>query len=486
VGDLRAAVQLPRPGLPRGCEARAGGGGGTPSVSSDGLTYEFTVRPGFRFSPPSNEPVTAKAFERAIERTLSSKIGSFGAELLADIVGARAYIAGRAKRIAGLSSHGDKLAIRLESRTPNLPARLASPFFCAVPPSTPITPQGVDAIPSAGPYYVASHIPKRSLVLRRNPGYDGARPQRLAEIRYRIGVPAEKGVAAVEAGRADYMVLRPIEDPGVTARQERRLVSRYGPHSDAARAGRQRLFSQPVPNIYYFVFNTRRGPFTDVRMRRAVNFAMDRRALAQHTGLGEAGLPTDQFLPPGMPGFEDAAIYPLGGPDLRAARRLTAGTRRHAVLYTCNLPGCTRHGKILQSNLEAIGIDLDVRQFTIGEMFERTRNPREPFDIAYSNWYLDVADPFSYINLQFGREGYRPGLFHDAAMQGRMVAANRLVGTARVRAYARLDRDLAARAVPGAVFASGSASYFLSARMGCQVLHPIYGLDLAALCIRRD
>jgi YVTN family beta-propeller protein len=459
---------------------------GAPSVSSDGLTYEFTIRPGFRFSPPSNEPVTAKAFERAIERTLSSKVGSFGAELLADIEGARAYIAGRAERIAGLSSHGAKLAIRLESRTPNLPARLASPFFCAVPPSTPITPQGVELIPSAGPYYVASHIPKRSLVLRRNPGYHGPRPQRLAEIRYRIGVPAEKGVAAVEAGRADYMVLHPIESPGVSAEQERRLVSRYGPHSDAARAGHQQLFSQPVPNIYYFAFNTRRGPFKDVRVRRAVNYAIDRRALAHHTGLGEAGVPTDQFLPPGMPGFEDAAIYPLGGPDLRAARRLAGGVRRHAVLYTCNLPGCTRHGKILQSNLEAIGIDLDVRQFTLGAMFERTRDPREPFDIAYSNWYFDVADPFSYINLQFGREGYRPRLFRNAAMQRRMAAANRLVGTARLRAYAELDRDLAAREVPGALFASGSASYFLSARMGCQVAHPIYGLDLAALCIRRD
>jgi len=458
---------------------------GPPSVSADGITYEFSVRPGFRFSPPSGEPVTAKAFERAIERTLSPTFGSFGAELLADIAGARDYIDGRAKRIAGLGTRGGKLVIRLESRTPNLPARLASPFFCAVPPSTPIAPEGVDAVPSAGPYYVASHIPKRSLVLRRNPGYRGSRPRRLAEIRYRLGVPAEDAVRAVEAGRADYMVLRPIDSPGVSPREERRLASRYGPHSAAARAGHQQLFTQAVPNVYSFVFNTRRGPFRDVRLRRAVNFAMDRRALAEHTGLGEAGQPTDQFIAPGMPGFEDATIYPLGGPDLRAARRLAGGTRRHAVLYTCDRPGCTHHARILQSNLEAIGIDLDVRQFTIGEMFERTRDPHEPFDIAYFNWYFDVADPFSYINLQFSRIGFKPDLFYDPELEGRMVAANRLVGTARLRAYADLDRDLAARAVPGAVFASGTASYFLSGRMGCQVQHPIYGLDLAALCIKR-
>ena len=52
---------------------------GPPSVSDDGRTYTFTLRPGFRFSPPSNEPVTAEAFERAIERALDPRMGSFGA-----------------------------------------------------------------------------------------------------------------------------------------------------------------------------------------------------------------------------------------------------------------------------------------------------------------------------------------------------------------------------------------------------------------------
>jgi hypothetical protein len=63
-----------------------------------------------------------------------------------------------------------------------------------------------------------------------------------------------------------------------------------------------------------------------------------------------------------------------------------------------------------------------------------------------------------------------------------MKAAARLRGRARPRGYARLDRDLAAQAT----FASGESTYFLSVRMGCDVLHPIYGLDLAALCVRDE
>ena len=265
----------------------------------------------------------------------------------------------------------------------------------------------------------------------------------------------------------------------------RRLSTSYGAHSEAARAGRQQLFTQPSLSTYSFVFNTRRGPFTDPRLRRAVNFAMDRRALAQHTGGGEVGLPTDQFIPPGLPGFEDATIYPLGRPDLASARRLVGGARRQAVLYTCKLPGCTRHGQILKANLKAIGIELEVRQFTIPELFARLVDPSEPFDIGYSNWFPDYADPFAYINTQYAREGIRPGLFEDPGYERRMADAATLIGDARLRAYAKLDRDLADDAAPAAPFAAGVTTYFLSARMGCQVPHPIYGLDLAALCIRK-
>jgi peptide/nickel transport system substrate-binding protein len=300
-------------------------------------------------------------------------------------------------------------------------------------------------------------------------------------------VREDKAVAAVEAGRADYVELNPQNfTPGVPAELRERLIRNYGPRSEAARAGRQQLFTQPSLSTYTFIFNTLRGPFTDPRLRRAVNFAMDRRALAEHTGGGEVGQPTDQFIPPGLPGFQDAAIYPLGGPDLESARRLAGDTRRQAVLYTCKLPGCTLHGQILKSNLKAIGIDLEVRQFLIPEMFKRLGDPSEPWDIGYTNWFVDYADPFAYVNGQFAENGgFMPGLSEDPEVERRMADAATLTGEARLRAYAKLDRDLVAETAPAAPFATGVTTYFLSARMGCQVLHPLYGLDLAALCIKK-
>jgi hypothetical protein len=66
----------------------------------------------------------------------------------------------------------------------------------------------------------------------------------------------------------------------------------------------------------------------------------------------------------------------------------------------------------------------------------------------------------------------------------RMRAASRLEGASRVEAYAALDNDIAARAAPVAPVTSAVHTDFFSARIGCQVEHPLYGIDLAALCVR--
>ena len=70
-----------------------------PVPSADGKSYTFRIRPGFRFSPPSNAPVTAQTFKFAIERALSPKITGPARKFAADIVGQEAYEAGKAKHI---------------------------------------------------------------------------------------------------------------------------------------------------------------------------------------------------------------------------------------------------------------------------------------------------------------------------------------------------------------------------------------------------
>ena len=332
----------------------------------------------------------------------------------------------------------------------------------------------------AGPYAIASYTPKRRLVLRRNPNYGGSRPARLREIQIDLDVPAARAVAAVEAGRADYVSAVPPE-------RVPSLERRYGPDSRAARAGGQRYFSTAEPVLHYFAFNTSRPLFARARLRQAVNEALDRRALARRVFGGDPGAPgrpTDQFIPPGLPGFRDAAIYPLGGPDLERARRLAGDRRRRAVLYTCNQRACVEQARAARRSLAAIGIEVAVKQFPLEEVVSRVQQPGEPWDLAYANWFVDFADP-SLVADMFGPAPYSiPGGFDDPRLVRQIRAATRVRDPdARVDAFAQLDADLA-RAAAAAPFATAVSTDFFSDRIGCQVDRPIYGMSLGALCVR--
>jgi YVTN family beta-propeller protein len=455
-----------------------------PARSAGGKTYTFTIRSGFRFSPPSNESVTAQTFKYTIERTLSPRIQSPARQYSGDIVGATAYEAGKAKHISGVTAKGNRLTIRLIQPAPDFLTRIALPFFCAVPLGTPVDPKGVRTIPGAGPYYVASYTPGQSAVVKRNPNYHGSRPHHLEEIDYTFGVGQAQSVKEIEAGQADFAA------DGVPPQAVGQLARKYGPKSPAAKAGHQQYFVNPGLETTYLALNASRPLFSDAKLRRAVNYALDRRALARVPLFGAfSPQPTDQLLPPNMPGFRDVHVYPFT-PDLAKARRLAHGHGGRAVLYICSNPQCSQAAQIIQANLKEIGIDVEPKFFPIGAMFERLGRKGEPFDIGLGGWAADYPDPSDFMKLVYGpliaatgNIGY--SYFDDPSYNRKIAAAARLTGPRRYLAYSALDADLARNAAPIAALSNGSEQDFFSARMGCQTYQPVYGIDLAALCIRR-
>jgi YVTN family beta-propeller protein len=456
-----------------------------PTRSRDGKTYTFTIRKGFRFSPPSNEPVTAGVFKYSIERSLNTPVQGYAGDFIGDVVGVKAFEAGRARHVSGVTVAGSKLRIRLTRPAADFPSRLALPPFAAVPTDTPIDPEGIRTVPSAGPYYVASFAPDEGVVLKRNPNYRGSRPHRLRELRLRVGVTAAKATAHVAAGTADYAL------DGVSPQNAARLAARYGPGSPAAKAGRQQFFLNPTLAVDHLTFNVSRPLFASARLRRAVNYALDRRALARQGGILNSlpATPTDRYLPPGVPGYRHTRIYPLT-PNLEKARRLTGGRRHRAVLYALDSDPSKQLAEIVKRSLMPAGIDVQVRRFPLGDMFDRLGNKGEPFDFVLESWIGDYPDPADFLML-FGGKSIHPypdfndGHFDEPAYNRRLVAANRLSGPARYSAFGRLDRDLARSAAPWAAIGVNNSAAFLSARMGCAVYQPTVGIDLGSLCLRR-
>ena len=452
-----------------------------PAVSAGGRVYTFRIRAGYRFSPPSGQPVTAAAFERAIERMLHPRtVFGRGARRRRR----RRGVPRRARRtVAGVSARGDRLTIRLTRPSPTLPARMATFYFCAVPPNTPIRPRGLERVAAAGPYYVAAVRAAQAPGAAPQPRLSRSRGRSACEeIEVTIGTTPARAVADVEAGRADYIAQRAAPDA------QARLIARYGPGSRAAASGRQRYFAGPAPARPGLVFNPRRPLFARAAMRRAVNYAIDRRALARRPRPPVlAGRPTDQHIPPGFPGFRDATIYPLGGPDL--ADGPAPGGRRPAARRPLHVQPaeCIEQAEIVRANLAAIGIELEIRRFSFSELFAAAGEPRRAVRPVALRLGRRHPGPVGVHRRPCSNAHADGPVFLERTRLGqRMRAARRLEGgraarrpTPRWTATSRPRRRRSPRT------SAARATDFFSARIGCQVEHPLYGIDLAALCVRR-
>ena len=315
-------------------------------------------------------------------------------------------------------------------------------------------------------------------MLTLNPNYHGNRPHTFARIELRVGVSPQRAVSQVEAGSSDYAVDGEIGNTDVVY-----LASRYGPGSPAAGAGHQQYFVNAIPELDFLALNTHRPLFQDVRLRQAVNYAIDRTALAQLGGSGTLpDQPTDDYLPPGIPGYSNLRVYPLR-PDLPKARPLATGrSGATVVLYTCDQPPCAQQAQIVKTDLAAIGLQVQVKTMPIETLYTKIATPGEPFDIAIVSWSADYLDPDDYLNLLLGSGTIIPA-FDAPTYTQKLAAANRLTGSTRYLTYSALDADLLRNAAPWAAFGNASTHELFSARIGCQTYGP-YGLDLAALCVR--
>ncbi len=283
-----------------------------PRVSNGGRVYTFTLRTGFRFS--DGTPVRASAFARAIHRTLAPGVASPWGVYARDIVGADRVASGKASEASGIVARGNTLVIRLKRPVPDLTFRTTS--WCAVPPTLPSDREGIGAYPAAGPYYVAEHVPGVRVEIRRNRFYRGARPHHVDGFTADLRASSfDDVVDRIERGVADWGWVLPevLLEPG------RRLASRYG-------VNRGRFFVQPGTTTFGFVFNMTRPLFRDnPKLRQAVNFAIDRAAVRRAGGGALRSRLTDQYIPPGMPGFYGRPDLPARSTGPRPSARARAG-----------------------------------------------------------------------------------------------------------------------------------------------------------------
>jgi len=324
---------------------------GLPTVGDGGLTYTFQLRKGIRYS--TGGVVQPADIRRGIERALLDSGGQEPGSYLAVIEGAGGCLAGEhcdLTRGITTSPGSSAVTFHLSRPDPDFLLQLAIPNYDAVPASTPLRARL--PLPATGPYEIAGWRPKGVVVLARNPRFrvwsteaqpDGY-PDRIVE-RYRYTGPS--AIRAVERGAADITAYGPDSTwpPALAAS----LRTRYS----------SQLYTAPTLTILGLWMNTKVAPFDDIRVRQALNLAVDRNRLAQINSGGVAC----QFLPPGVNGY--SAYCPYDGPDLAKARKLVAesGTKGERVtIWFFKFPVGTpqigrRNGAYFVSVLRSLGYD---------------------------------------------------------------------------------------------------------------------------------
>jgi peptide/nickel transport system substrate-binding protein len=382
------------------------------------------------------------------------------------------------------------LILNLKAPRPDFASIVSMPFFMAISKRTPLDPNGVKTPASGGPYFISSRDVGRSLVLSRNRFYKGKRPHNPNTITISVNTNLDTSLLQVRSNQRDYDMF------GVPPTAHVELHNKYP----------KQYHVSPGVITDYVTMNTTYGSKGEgiknhscfngnsgigVRTRQSVNYLVNRpAALAQRGAF--AGTPTDQVLPPTMPGFKNWKIYPTGKPNVAKAKSLNPKKCASTVFYGSTSPVSIAIMQLVKADLSKIGINTTLKTFPFAVRIAKEGHRGEPFDLDLQAWGADYPDPVDFIDILLdGRNiaaenNVNNSYFNHVGFNNRMRDAGRISNlTKRYAAWAAIDRDVMKQQAPIAPLFFRTVREFTSKRVGCWSYQPIYGsMNLNAVCIK--
>jgi len=449
-----------------------------PEIDQGGRRYTLQLRPGLEYS--NGKPVRASDFRFAVERLI--RLNSAGTSFYMNIVGAERFAETRKGGIAGIEADDESGRIVIHLREPDgsFSFVLALMYAAPVPQDTPAEDQTANPPPATGPYLVTKVKPGRSWEYERNPAWEKANGEAMPQlpdghvdrIEFEVRSNPTTQVDEVERGQVDWMKNPPSPD------RYQEIKRRF--------EGTQ-FREEPTISVYYFWMNTRQPPFDDLRVRQAVNYAIDPEALERiYAGTIKR---TQQVLPAQMPGYRKIELYPH---DLPKAKKLVAEADpadREVTVWTNNLPPNDEAGEYYQQVLEDLGFDAKLKAVNAATYFTLIGNAGTPdLDTGWSNWFLDYPHPDDYFAPQLSSDSILPNgntnwaNFSDPAIDTTIrELSRRQLSPQLEREYGDLDEAVMKQA-PWAPFGSLTLGTFVAEDIDLDelIISPIFGQDLTS------
>ncbi len=412
-------------------------------ISSDRLTYTFHLRADARWS--NGAPVTARDFVASWRRILTPSLGAGNADLLHLIQGAEAFHKGLSRdfsQVGVTAVDARTLRVTLEHPAPYFLSLLSNPAWLPVPLSV-ITALGspvergnpwtrAGSLVGNGPFILKTWEPNQRLVVEKSPTYWDAAHVRLKAVYFYPIDSLDTEERAFRSGQLHLTYVLP-----------------FGKVESYRRDSPQFLRADPYFDSYFLRLNTRRPPFDDDRVRRALAQAVDRDALIGKILHGGQRAAT-AITPPGLPGYTPPAGLVT---DFNAARRLLAeagfpggrGLPTIELLYNHS----ENHRVLAEALQEMWRRELGLEVRLVNQEFKVVLDERRAghYQILLSDWVGDYLDPVTFLDLWRSDSGNNHTGWASPEYDDRLFAAARTADPAdRARQLARAEALMLAAA----------------------------------------
>lgn len=443
-------------------------------TSPDGKSYRFLLDRGMKFH--GGRRVTVEDVVFSFERVLSPASRSPRKWVLERLAGAGEFSAGAAGSISGVSAPDDSTLV-LELNAPFQPflSMLALPAAMVVPREA-LAGEGFgefEGLPSgSGPWMLRAWERGDYLELAPNPHFPSSN-RGISSIVYRVIPEAFTRIAELESGTLDVLEI---------------------PQAELGRFLEDRRYSGLIQSraelrVFYVGLNNTKKPFDDVRVRRALNMAVDVDQLIETLANGQ-GVAASGAIPPALKGYVRRERYPY---DVDAARRLLseAGYPEgfSMEIWQRESPEGTRMLEAIQGYLKRAGIDVRLVRREWSAFKEAVSAGR--VDAFFLDWFADYPDAENFISPLFHSDnaggGGNRSFFKNADVDRLIDAAGRLVDEDEAsRVYARID-SLVYDQAPWIYLYFPKTFYAVSAGLSGYKLPSLYlGNDFTAVSKKRN
>jgi ABC-type transport system substrate-binding protein len=356
--------------------------------SADARTFTFHLRPDIRFS--NGRTVTSADFKFEIERVLNPANNSQGIEYYRAIAGAEQYSSGQAKTVAGIETLGpDTIIFHLTAPDPIFLAKVAMPFAAAVPPET-VARYGGDFsrhVIGSGPFMLKEWKSGQRIVMVKNPYYFIKGLPHLDAVVEQMGVDENLEWLKYETGEIDVSAIPPAEFPYVMKKPRLRTLT-------------LKLVTLATD---YLGMNCQMPPFTDIRVRRAFNYAINKDKLI--AVFNHRGVPATGILPPGLSGYDGAIQgYPYDPVKARQLLEQAEIPKNFTPQLWIRADETEMMlAQSIQQDLALVGIHVLLKSVAWPPLLEAIRQP-ETVELVLSGWEADFPDPENFLEVLFARK----------------------------------------------------------------------------------